>query len=809
MSDLDAWLTTSPTEIDGDLRGWKATDGRSADFADIELMDPIANALSVRDIDSLYRHQVEGIQASRKGHNVIVATPTASGKSMVYTVRTIEKALNQRDRALYIAPQVALINDQTETLESYITDVNQHTDDRTISIGSYTGQTTETEKKWIKNEQPDIITTTPDMLHLSFLPYADGKWEWLFQTLDTVIIDEIHEYRGVFGSHVAMIMRRLNRLVENLGSPPQFITTSATIGNPKSHVGRVTGHPPSSFKLIEEDGSKTGPKEWGFWQPPNIYKDDGSKENGDKLSSHGVSKKIAKDLAIGGYQTVVFTRARQVAEQYSMQMAEELFDEGYMGVGESIAAYHGALNKDKRNEIEEGLKTKDLSVVWSTNALELGVDIGSLDAIIMDGYPGTTMAAHQQAGRAGRSDNSSLVVLVGGNDQLDQYMMDNPEQVVSGNAESAAVDPYNSQIYPQHLIAAADEVPLTEQDSSWFEYQLTETIEELEEKGALSKNYDQTEQVWKSEYPYPQNSISIRAIDNHQISLVDEEEVSDSEDKIESTPPAGDDDDENRNELQDHRKIGTLQYRSAMRDAHPGAIYYHQGTQYKVTELDLDKDRAVLAEADVDYYTQPLFDKDVEIEEMRDTRPLPGNDGVSIGLANVKVTERLLGYRINYHDGGERKEYELKLPPNTLYTDAVVLTFDRDLLGPVERIASDIPDVDSPLRSSLHAVEHGMIGLLPLDLLIDRSDVGGLSSAAHSQTGKPTIYIYDAYPGGVGIAESAFDNVSRILEETKNRISSCECDDGCPRCVMSPQCGNANDYLHKGLARRLLEEVLE
>ena len=802
MKRLDRWVD-DPQAIPGSPRKIASQEGREPDYTPLSLPDPIDKTLSDNGIKHPYSHQAKGVEAIRNGKNVVIATPTASGKSLIYTLTAFERALESSSRSLYIGPQVALINDQTQTLKNFAEDISGRAEEW-VSVESYSGQTDTEKRKEIRDEKPDILTTTPDMVHYSFLPYAQHKWRWLFRSLDTVIIDEIHEYRGVFGGHVAQILRRLNRIAADLGSHPQYITTSATIGNPIGHASRVTGLPAESFELIEDDGSKSGPQDWVFWEPPAGYGTQNDEEDDSMpASSHTVSKEILKQLVKNDYQTVVFTRARQAAERYATQTKEDLYDDGFHQLTNSVTAYHGALGSRKRNEIESGLKAGHLKGVWSTNALELGVDIGSLDAVILDGYPGTTMAAHQQAGRAGRGDATSLVVFVPNNDQLDFYMLDNPMEVLEGDPESATVDPFNPQIYYPHLVAAADEKPLKREETGQYK-NLEESASHLLNKGRL-KNL-QVNPGWASKIDNPQYGMSIRAIDSKQIDLIDKTDYLDStaSDDMPIPEPDGSEVEQDSSDT-----IGTLQYRSALRDAHPGAIYHHQGTKYEVESLDLDDEYASLIETDAEHYTQPLFKKDVSINEIEKTETLSSDEQVAIGLADVTVTERLLGYRVSFSDGSERKEYKLNLPPSKLNTRAIFLALrDGDLTQPIEEKGYR-HGIDSPLRSALHAIEHAMIGLLPLELLVDRNDVGGLSIAGHSETGLPTIFIYDAHPGGVGIASSAFDRVQTLLKNTENRIDACDCDDGCPKCVIDSNCGNANDYLDKHLAKDLLHNITE
>lgn len=422
MQDTIDWLRGRPY-YEGQVARHETIAGTDGEFREIPLESRLESALADRGIDRLYRHQADGVEAVRDGNNLVIATQTASGKSLAYTIPAFERAMDHGGRTLYIGPQNALINDQEDTLSKLARDLGFGS---RVSVDQYTGRLDKNEKRAVRDRHPTVVLTTPDMLHYALLPYAHRLWDWFFKGLETVVIDEVHEYRGVFGSHVALVLRRLARICDRFDSSPQFVCCSATIGNPVEHASAVTGQPESSFHLVDEDTSRTGPTHWVLWNPPEYENE--SHGSGRRKSSHAESKRLFADLVTRDNQTLVFTRARQAAERYAMESTDELRRRGERDLASKISAYQAALRNDRRRELESGLHSGEVRGAWSTNALELGVDIGGLDAVLLDSYPGTRMAAFQQAGRAGRGTDASLVTLVAGEDQLDQFLMRNPDE---------------------------------------------------------------------------------------------------------------------------------------------------------------------------------------------------------------------------------------------------------------------------------------------------------------------------------------------------------------------------------------------
>jgi len=768
-----AWLRDRPY-YDGQIETHRVVSGAPGATRNLDVDSRVESALAEQGITALYEHQADAIRATRAGEDVVLATPTASGKSLAYTVPAFERALDHGGTTLYVAPQVALINDQEETLTRIARDLGFGTP---VTVEQYTGRLSKAEKRAVRDRRPTFVLTTPDMLHYGLLPHARRLWGWLFDNLDLVVLDEIHEYRGVFGSHVGLVLRRLARLYDRHDRDPQYVCCSATIGNPVEHAATVTGRPEASFALVDEDTSETGPTHWLFWNPPEYADRRRERTGGRRKSSHTEAKRLFVDLVTRGYQTAVFTRARQTAERYATESARELRERGEGALAGQIAAYQAALQRDRREEIEAGLHSGDLRGVWSTNALELGVDIGGLDAVILDGYPGTRMATWQQAGRAGRGDDPSLVVLVAGEDQLDQYVMGHPDAFFGGDPERAVANPGNEELLPDHVASAARESWIAPGDREYFDASFPDLVSDLESRGVLERRNADVGTRWTYDGGgSPQHEMSLRTIDDREIDLLDRR----------------------RNEV-----IATLPFADGLRDAHPGAIYHHQGRTYEVVDLDLGRDVAELSTTHADYYTRVLHDKAITVEEDRAETVLSSRDDVTVRFADVTTRKRITGYERRDRRSGESLGREsLDLPETALETSALYFTVPP----PVE---DDLRAAEGSFEGAIHAAEHAMIALFPLQLVCDRRDIGGLSTPVHPHTGESTIFVYDGYPGGVGLARTGYDRIEPLMRDTRELIADCPCADGCPACVQSPHCGNANEPLEKDLARRLLKTLLD
>ena len=768
MDELLQWLRDRPY-YEGQIAAHRTIPGRDPTYADLEVEPRLASVLADRGIDRLYRHQARAIEAIRDGKDVVVATPTASGKSLGYTVPAFEQAMDRGGRTLYIAPQNALINDQEETLSDLAEGLGFGS---RVSVRRYTGGVDDAARREVRNRQPTVLLTNPDMLHYGILPHAHRLWDWFFKGLELVVLDEVHEYRGVFGSHVSLVMRRLARVCERFGADPQFVCCSATIGNPVEHAAAVTGRPESSFELVDEDESGTGPTHWLLWNPPE-YRDE-DRGSGRRRSRHVETMRLFADLVTKGHQSLVFAGARQVAERYATESAEMLQGRGHDDLAEAVTAYQAALKSSRREEIEDDLHDGTLRGVWSTNALELGVDVGGLDAVLLDGYPGTRMATFQQAGRAGRGTDPSLVVLIAGEDQLDQYVMDNPADLFEDDPEEAAVNPENARLLPDHVRAAARENWLSLSDQSYFGDSYPRVVADLNQSGDLERQEAEDGLRWTyAGGGSPHHEMGLRTITDREVRLVDRR----------------------RSET-----IASLGFEDALRDAHPGAIYHHQGTTYEVTDLDLQRDVAELDPARVDFFTQVLHEKEITVEKDLESGELPAAPDAELRFAEVTMHKQITSFERRQVETGDAYTREsLDLPETSLETEALYFTVPPSLESELRAIGD--------FEGGIHAAEHAAISLFPLYVLCDRRDVGGLSTPYHGHTDASTIFIYDGHPGGVGLAHGGFERIEELLARAGRLIEDCDCDDGCPSCVQSPHCGNANEPLDKEVAVALLEAL--
>ncbi|WP_193308580.1 DEAD/DEAH box helicase [Halorubrum halophilum] len=810
MDDAIEWLRNRPF-YQGQIAEHRRFPAREPAYRDVDLAPRMADALAKDGVDRLYRHQADAIEAVRDGDDVVLATETASGKSLAYTVPAFEAAMDHGGRTLYIGPQNALIADQEESLGDLAHGLGFGSG---VSVESYTGRLSQSEKRDVRDREPTVLLSNPDMLHYALLPYASRLWDWFFGSLEYVVIDEVHSYRGVFGSQVALTLRRLARTCEQFGSRPQFVCCSATINNPVEHVATVTGRDPEGIALVDEDASGRGPRDWVLWNPPEYDDDWQERGSGRRKSSHTESKRLFVDLVTAGQQTLAFTRARQTAEQYATDSASDLRERGERDLAANVGAYQAALSDDRRREIEGALHAGDLRGVWSTSALELGVDVGGLDAVILDGYPGTRMSAYQRAGRAGRGDDPALVVMVGGEDQLDQYLMRTPADFFEAPPEDAICDPENDRLLPGHVACAADERWLSPDDERFFGPSFPGAVADLTDSGVLDRREVADGIRWThAGSESPQQAVSLRTAGDREIDLVDR----------------------SRNET-----IASLGFGDALRDAHPGAIYHQQGRTYEVTSLDLDRDVAELQSSWADYYTQPLSEKDIVVNEDLDERALTARPDVPVRFADVTVTEQITGFvRKDAKTGDSLGESALDLPETTLRTKALYFPVPADLESEMRSLgahddadeersgggdreaATTGDDCDGPttdggaaaygseyaFNGGIHAAEHGIISLFPFHLLCDRADIGGISTPYHGHTDGPAVFVYDGHPGGVGLTRRGHQRIEELMARTATLIDTCDCAGGCPACVQSPHCGNANDPLAKAPAVRLLDAL--
>lgn len=733
---------------------------REALYAPLELKPQVKAALSGIGIENLYTHQVEAIEKIREGKNVVLCTTTASGKSLTYIIPVFETILNEPEAtALYISPLNALVNDQLKSFLEFEEALKSG-----AGIARYTGALSEVEKRKVREGQTNVVLTNPEMIHMSFLAWHH-LWRRFYSNLRFIVVDESHYYRGVIGSNMANLLRRLLRVAEYYGASPQFICCSATIGNPDDHTETLVGR---KVAVVENNGSLQGSQQFVFWNPPLYINNKGCTLRRNSFSE--ASSLFAKAVQ-AGFQTLAFTRSRQGVERMYKRCRELLRSKN---LSSAICSYRSGYFDREREEIEKKMNSGELRGVISTNALELGIDIGGLDACILDGYPGTVMSARQQAGRAGRSGNESLVVLVAGTNALDQYYMRNPADFFARSSENAVLNPRNPYILAGHLLCAAKEIPLKASDEKYFGQGYSRVVELLEIEGLLAGD-----NLKYSTDPFPYKHVSLRGIDNNTYSLLafEGEKCFPIEKDIEET--------------------------LAFRECHPGAVYMHRGEPYYINRIDHEKKEIHAVKTHDAYYTKPMIDSSVIVQETYAVKPLLHAPEVEVGLGEVEVTDRVIGYRkIQTQSNDIMSAHNLEMPPVSLQTMAVWLKLPDRLQELAEEHKLDF-------AGGIHAVEHAMISMYPLHLLVDRSDVGGVSTPSHPDLGnKSGIFIYDGHRGGVGYAEKGYDLIEEVLDGTLKAIESCPCESGCPSCIQSPKCGNNNEPLDKHAAIMLLHEIL-
>lgn len=703
-------------------------------------------------IERFWSHQVEAIGLIRQGENVVVMTPTASGKSLIYNIPVIESIIEDPEtKALYIFPLKGLEQDQVKNLNKLFEKLGislRQGGSKRLRLEPaevYDGDTTPYRRARIRENLPSVIFTNPDMLHLAINPYHK-KWEGLFKNLRYVVIDEIHSYRGVFGSHVANVLRRLRRICDYYGSGPQFIACSATIANPEELAERLTG---LSFKAVTDSGAPQSGRHFIFINPLE--------------SPYTEATRLFIECLRAGLKTIVFTKARKITEliyRWTVERAPDLTP--------FVSPYRAGFLPSERREIERRLFSEELLGVISTSALELGVDIGGLDVCILVGYPGSIASTWQRAGRVGRHGQESAIFMIALQDALDQYFMRHPDYFFERSHEAAVIDPLNKNILKRHLPCAASEVYLREGDKVYDTGLTRPLIDELVKDGLL--NPGKRGDIWFSRKRLPQRDVSIRATGESFIILNGE-----------------------------GRLIGELSGYRVFREAFPGAIYLHRGRQYMVTALDLEDKKVFCREVDVPYYTHALSREDTEIIREKEIKRL---ERFTVRWGEIRMTQRVIGYeRRNIFDRTRLSRHELKMPEYTFDTEGLWIEIGKTLESEIEGLGYD-------LAGSLHATEHVTISCIPLFALCDKGDIGGLSYTLYPHLRKPVVFIYDGYEGGVGLTKRAFDVIEEWFSTALTIIKECPCEEGCPSCVQDPQCGSGNQPLDKEGAIYLLSRWL-
>lgn len=696
----------------------------------------ISGALGSRGVERFYSHQAEAIGLIREGRNIVLMTPTASGKSLVYNVPVLEAILSDpAAAALYLFPLKGLEQDQVRNLNDLSSAIGAG------PIGAvYDGDTPVADRKRIRESMPNVIFTNPDMLHLAFLPFH-RKWADLFERLRYVVIDEIHSYRGVFGTQAAHVFRRLRRICEHYGARPQFITASATIANPGELAQELTGLP---FSVVDRSGAPAAGRHFYLLDPVE--------------SPYTMAARLFVRSMRAGLRTIVFTKARRITELISLWASEYAPE-----LKGKISPYRAGFLPHERREIERRLFSGELLGAVSTSALELGVDIGGLDCCILCGYPGSVSSTWQRAGRVGRQGRESAVFLIAMDDALDRFFMRNPDVFFERGHEAAVVDPWNRTILKRHLLCAAAELPLGD-DEVYQGTPVAEAVRELSKEGRLVDTGKG--RLKAAEWKTVHREVSLRAIGERY--------------RLET--PSG-------------RTIGEVTGDRAMREAFPGAIYLHHGRQYRVEELDLANRKARCAPVTVNYYTQPLSTERTEILATEEERQVAS---IALSWGRLRITGRVTGFDMKRSsDKKWLAAYDLDLPERSFETEGLWILLDRQTAGLIEGRGFD-------LAGTLHAVEHAAIATIPLFALCDRGDVGGVSYPLYPAAGVAAIFIYDGHEGGVGLSKRAMEVAEEWLAATRRIIAECPCTTGCPSCVQDSRCGNRNEPLDKEGALLLL-----
>ena len=689
----------------------------------------------------MFAHQSEAWEAAARGEHLIVTTGTASGKTLAFNLPVLDAlAREPKRRALYLYPTKALAQDQLRSLSSFKLP--------RLRAAIYDGDT-ETKRRWQVRKWANLILSNPDMLHIGVLPHHD-RWGDVLTNLSYVIVDEAHVYRGVFGSHVANVLRRLRRLARVYGAEPQFLLASATIANPAELARSLIG---AEATVIADDGAPRAERTIALWNPPLT-----DEELGLRASPLGEASRLMAGLVSRGLRTLCFAKSRRAAELIHRFTAERLGDDS------ALSPYRAGYTPAQRREIERRLLEGELLGVSATNALELGIDVGLLDCVLSVGFPGTVASLRQQWGRAGRRGHG-LAVLVASEDALDQYFMREPEMLLGRRVEAAILDHENPRVLDGHVRAAAFEAPLDDADRELLGDVALERAGQLPELQKTKAGY-----VWAGR-DYPAARLSLRSTGPESFTIVDGSSGA---------------------------ILGIVEQERAYSTVHEGAIYLHLGESYRVQELDLGLRTAVVEPFRGDYYTQAKTETTTAIVE---PRRVENRLGLELAFGSVVVTDQVVGFQKRSIQTQESLELvPLSLPQTEFETEAVWFLPEPWMLERIDR--------EPRLLGSLHAAEHSLIALLPLWAMCDRWDIGGLSTNLHFQTGRPTIFVYDGHAGGVGIAERGFEAFEGWVEDTAKLLDGCPCERGCPSCVQSPKCGNLNEPLDKAGALALLDRMV-
>ncbi|MGL4744804.1 MAG: DEAD/DEAH box helicase [Dermatophilaceae bacterium] len=715
-----------------------------------DLQPALATALTDAGLGRPWSHQRDAVDLARAGAHLVIATGTASGKSLGYLVPLLDAALagtsaaSGRDAtALYLAPTKALAADQLAGLEALAVPG--------VRAAVYDGDTPPDERRWVR-DHAHVVLTNPDLLHHSLLP-GHQRWSRFLRALRYVVVDECHIYRGVFGAHVAAVLRRLRRVAARYRASPTFVLASATVSEPAAHASALVGMPVGA---VTDDGSPRGAMTFVLWEP-------GTGTDGSRRSATTEAADLLAQLVLDDVQTVAFTRSRASAETLAARAGRVVGEHDPTRSG-TVAAYRGGYLPHDRRDLERRLRTGALRGVAATTALELGIDVSGLDAVVIAGWPGRRASLWQQAGRAGRAGGESLAILVAADDPLDTYLVRHPEAVFGPPLEATMVDPANRQVLGPHLAAAAAELPLTEADLPLFGDGAAVIVDALVSRGILRRR--PAGWFWARE-DRPADHLSLRGAST-VVAVV---------------------------ETGTGRVVGTVDEASAHLQVHTGAVYLHQGEVWVVTDLDLRSRTAHAVRGDPGWSTVA---ESVSAFDVLETTSTMERAAVRVNYGTVRVRTQVTGFVRRLPTGEVVGRHLLGLPERSLTTRAVWWTTRPDILSAAQVTAADIP-------GALHAAEHAAIGMLPLVATCDRWDVGGVSTPLHPDTGLPTVLVYDGYPGGAGFAERAYQMFTAWVSATRDAVAGCRCERGCPACVQSPKCGNGNEPLDKARALTVLD----
>jgi DEAD/DEAH box helicase domain-containing protein len=741
VADLLALVERTPW-LAADIVGRRFLPGREARFGIPERPwpGPVRRGLDLLGVRELYEHQCRAVDLVRAGRHVVVATPTASGKSLIYNLPVLEACLaDRRTRALYLFPLKALAQDQRRALDSLAASLFP-----TPTSAIYDGDTSSSQRTRIRQNPPNILFTNPDMLHLGILP-GHERWSEFFAGLRFVVVDEVHAYRGIMGSHMAWVFRRLVRLCRLYGAEPTFICSSATIANPEELAASLTGLPVTAVL----EGTAASP-------PRHMVL-----VNGIDGAAHKAIGLLQESMRMG-LRTIVYCKSRRMTELIALWAGQREGEER-----ERISAYRAGFLPEERREIEARLSSGDLLAVVSTSALELGIDIGGLDVCILVGYPGSIMATLQRSGRVGRGEREAATFLIGHEDALDQYFMHHPEEFFALAPERAVINPGNPVIAARHLQCAAAEVSLRRDEPLALDN--AGLVEAMVRGGELLRSRDGLECFPVSRQP--QRGVALRGTGS-TMAIVD---------------------------MDGGERIGLVDRFRAVFETHPGAVYLHRGATYVVADLDMPGGLVRARRAKVSYYTRVRHEKSTEIMAVEASRPV---FGAMVHLGRLKVTDQVTGFdRITVRGGRNLGTVPLDMEPLVFETRGVWIAIP-------EAVRRQVEGEMAHFMGGIHALEHAAIGMMPLLVMTDRNDLGGISIPFHPQVGSAAVFIYDGLPGGCGLAEQAYASFESLLERTARVIRECGCENGCPGCVHSPKCGSGNRPIAKGAALRVLEGIM-